>query len=88
VEKYALTKPLPPYKGTIKDGKTSQMLKEENQSEEGRKMETINIKIKQKLESYQELYDSNQKTIYVGQKIEDIIIDISTTKVKDLMLIF
>jgi DNA mismatch repair protein MutS2 len=35
-------------------------------------METINIKIKQKLESYQELYDSNQKTIYVGQKIEDI----------------
>jgi DNA mismatch repair protein MutS2 len=49
-------------------------------------METINIKIKQKLESYQELYDSNQKTIYVGQKIEDI--DISTTKVKDLLLIF
>jgi hypothetical protein len=29
LEKYALTKPLPPYKGTIKDGKTSQMLKEE-----------------------------------------------------------
>jgi DNA mismatch repair protein MutS2 len=35
-------------------------------------METINVKIKQKLESYQELYDSNQKTIYIGQKIEDI----------------
>ena len=54
--------------------KTSQMLKEEETKarEEGRKMETINIKIKQKLESYQELYDSNQKTIYVGQKIEDI----------------
>jgi DNA mismatch repair protein MutS2 len=30
--------------------------------------ETINIKIKQKLESYQELYDSNQKTIYVGKR--------------------
>ena len=29
-------------------------------------------KIKQKLESYQELYDANQKTIYIGQKIEDI----------------
>jgi DNA mismatch repair protein MutS2 len=44
---------------------TSQMLKEEETKarEEGRKMETINIKIKQKLESYQELYDSNQKTI-------------------------
>ena len=54
--------------------KTSQTLKEEETKarEEGRKMETINIKIKQKLESYQELYDSNQKTIYVGQKIESI----------------
>ncbi len=54
--------------------KTSQILKEEETKarEEGRKMETINVKIKQKLESYQELYDSNQKTIYIGQKIEDI----------------
>lgn len=54
--------------------KTSQTLKEEETKarEEGKKMETINIKIKQKLESYQELYDSNQKTIYIGQKIEDI----------------
>jgi DNA mismatch repair protein MutS2 len=54
--------------------KTSQILKEEETKarEEGKKMETINIKIKQKLESYQELYDSNQKTIYIGQKIETI----------------
>jgi DNA mismatch repair protein MutS2 len=54
--------------------KTSQTLKEEEikAREEGRKMETINVKIKQKLESYQELYDSNQKTIYIGQKIESI----------------
>jgi DNA mismatch repair protein MutS2 len=54
--------------------KTSQTLKEEETKarEEGRKMETINVKIKQKLESYQELYDSNQKTIYIGQKIETI----------------
>ncbi len=35
-------------------------------------MESINTKIKQKLESYQELYDSNQKAIYIGQKIDDI----------------
>ena len=35
-------------------------------------METINAKIKDKLERYQELYDSNQKIIYIGQKIEDI----------------
>jgi DNA mismatch repair protein MutS2 len=54
--------------------KTSQTLKEEESKarEEGKKMETINVKIKQKLESYQELYDSNQKIIYIGQKIEDI----------------
>jgi DNA mismatch repair protein MutS2 len=72
LEKYALTKPLPPYKGTIKDGKTSQMLKEEETKHaKKRKMETINIKIKQKLESYQELYDSNQNYLR-WSKIEDI----------------
>ena len=54
--------------------KTSQNLKEEETKarEEGKKMETINEKIKNKLESYQELYDSNQKTIYLGQKIDDL----------------
>jgi DNA mismatch repair protein MutS2 len=54
--------------------KTSVNLKEEETRarEESKKMETINLKIKQKLESYQELYDSNQKTIYIGQKIESI----------------
>ena len=54
--------------------KTSLTLKEEETKarEESKKMETINVKIKKKLESYQELYDSNQKTIYIGQKIEDI----------------
>ena len=54
--------------------KTSQVLKEEESKarEESKKMENINVKIKQKLESYQELCDSNQKTIYIGQKIEDI----------------
>ncbi|MBF6608602.1 MAG: DNA mismatch repair protein MutS [Flavobacterium sp.] len=54
--------------------KTSQTLKEEEirAREEGKKLETTNIKIKQKLESYQELYDSNQKAIYLGQKLEDL----------------
>ena len=54
--------------------KTAQTLKEEETKarEEGKKMETINVKIKQKLESYQELYDSNQKSIYIGQKIDDL----------------
>ena len=54
--------------------KTSQTLKDEEVKvrEESVKMETINKKIKQKLENYQELYDSNQKLIYIGQKIDDI----------------
>ncbi len=54
--------------------KTSQTLKEEEIKArvESQKMENINQKIKQKLESYQELYDSNQKIIYIGQKIDDI----------------
>lgn len=54
--------------------KTSQTLKEEETKarEENKKMENINVKIKQKLESYQELYDSNQKLIYIGQKVDAI----------------
>jgi DNA mismatch repair protein MutS2 len=66
LEKYALTNHLT--KGTIKDGKTSQMLKEEETKARRRKMETINIKIKQKLESYQELYMIVTKTILVKMK--------------------
>ncbi|WP_417351996.1 endonuclease MutS2 [Flavobacterium alkalisoli] len=54
--------------------KTSQILKEEEGKarEESKKMENINTKIQQKLESYQELYDANQRLIYMGQKIDDI----------------
>ena len=54
--------------------KTSQDLKEiENKAREDSKiLEKTNIKIKEKLESYQELYDSNQKLIYLGQKVDSI----------------
>ena len=54
--------------------KTSLNLKEEETKarEEIKKMETINAKIQDKLERYQELYDANQRLIYVGQKIDDI----------------
>jgi DNA mismatch repair protein MutS2 len=54
--------------------KTSQTLKEEETKarEEGKKMENINTKIQQKLESYQELYDANQRLIYIGQKLDDM----------------
>jgi DNA mismatch repair protein MutS2 len=54
--------------------KTSVSLKEEESKarEESKKMETINVKIQDKLERYQELYDANQRLIYMGQKIDDI----------------
>lgn len=54
--------------------KTALTLKEEESKarEEGQKMEKINAKIQEKLERYQELYDANQRLIYIGQKIDDI----------------
>jgi DNA mismatch repair protein MutS2 len=54
--------------------KTSVSLKEEETKarEESKKMESINSKIQDKLERYQELYDANQRLIYMGQKIDDI----------------
>lgn len=47
-------------------------LNEKKKIEETDKLEGINIKIQKKLENYQELYDSNQKLIYLGQKVNDI----------------
>lgn len=54
--------------------KTSLNLKEEEikAREESKKMENINAKIQEKLERYQELYDENQRLIYIGQKIDTI----------------
>ena len=54
--------------------KTGQSLKlnEKKKIEEADKLEEINAKIQKKLESYQELYDSNQRLIYLGQKVNDI----------------
>ncbi|AUP81410.1 endonuclease MutS2 [Flavivirga eckloniae] len=54
--------------------KTGQSLKlnEKKKIEEADKLEEINAKIQKKLENYQELYDSNQRLIYLGQKVNDI----------------
>ena len=54
--------------------KTSLTLKEEESKarEESKKMVQINSKIQEKLERYQELYDDNQRLIYIGQKIDAI----------------
>ncbi len=54
--------------------KTGQSLKlnEKKKGEEADKLEEINAKVQKKLESYQELYDSNQRLIYLGQKLNDL----------------
>jgi DNA mismatch repair protein MutS2 len=54
--------------------KTGQSLKinEKKKLAEADKLEVINAKIQKKLENYQELYDSNQRLIYLGQKVNDI----------------
>ncbi|MCL8006072.1 endonuclease MutS2 [Gelidibacter japonicus] len=54
--------------------KTERSLKvnEQKKLNEAEKLEEINLKIQKKLESYQELYDSNQRLIYLGQKLDDL----------------
>lgn len=53
--------------------KTSESLKinEKKKGLEAEKLESINAKVQRKLENYQELYDSNQRLIYLGQKVND-----------------
>ena len=46
--------------------------KELKAAQEKDKLEETNSRIQQKLESYQELYDSNQRLIYMGQKVNEL----------------
>ena len=75
-------------KERFKMEKTSQTLKEEESKarDESKKMEITNEKIKQKLQSYQELYDSNQKTIYLGQKIDALADQYFNSKNKKVVI--
>lgn len=68
--------------------KTSDQLKTEEQKkrEESRLLEEINSKIKQKLENYQELYDSNQKQIYLGKKIDQLFESYANSKNKKQLI--
>lgn len=68
--------------------KTSQNLKEEESKarEEGQKMEAINAKIKDKLERYQELYDSNQRLISLGSKLDDMSAKYFNSKNKKVLI--
>ncbi len=54
--------------------KTERSLKinEQKKLAEADKLEGINARVQKKLESYQELFDSNQRLIYLGQKVNDL----------------
>ncbi len=54
--------------------KTSASLKteEEKAKEEAKQLEETNVRIQQKLESYQELYDANLKWISLGKKLDSL----------------
>ena len=45
---------------------------EKKKQSEAEKLEETNAKIQKKLESFQELYDTNQRLIYLGQKVNDL----------------
>ncbi|MCK0158199.1 DNA mismatch repair protein MutS [Cellulophaga sp. F20128] len=53
--------------------KTGSRLQEEESKarEESKRLEDLNSKVKSKLENYQELYDHNQRMIYLGNKVND-----------------
>ncbi|WP_411895172.1 endonuclease MutS2 [Winogradskyella sp. A2] len=64
--------------------KTEQSLKanEKKKLSEAEKLELTNAKIQKKLESFQELYDSNQRLIYLGQKVNDLAEKFQSNKKK------
>ncbi len=64
--------------------KTGVSLKQEEKKkqEETSKLEAINTKIQKKLESYQELFDSNQRLLYLGQKVDKLAIEYLNNKQK------
>ncbi len=53
--------------------KTGDKLKkvESKARDEAQRLEELNSKVKSKLENYQELYDSSQRMIYLGNKVND-----------------
>ncbi|MFD0975705.1 endonuclease MutS2 [Salinimicrobium gaetbulicola] len=61
---------------------TSLQTKEQKAELEKKKLEETNARIQQKLENFQELYDSNQRLIYLGNKINDISEKYFTNKKK------
>ncbi len=54
--------------------------------EESKQLEQVNAKVQSKLESYQELYDSNQKIISLGKKFDGIAEKFHNNKQKKAMM--
>ena len=54
--------------------KTERSLKQNElkKQSEAERLEEINERVQKKLEGFQELYDSNQRMIYLGQKVNDL----------------
>ena len=54
--------------------KTTSALKDKEQLalKQQQELDKTNAKTQQKLESYQELFDSNQRLVYLGQKLDDL----------------
>ena len=68
--------------------RTERALKENEKKKlsEADKLEEVNAKVQKKLESFQELYDSNQRLIYLGQKVNDISEKYFDTKKKSELM--
>ncbi|WP_296316569.1 endonuclease MutS2 [Winogradskyella sp. UBA3174] len=68
--------------------RTERALKENEKKKlsEADKLEEINGKVQKKLENFQELYDSNQRLIYLGQKVNDISEKYFDTKKKSELM--
>lgn len=68
--------------------KTSESLEssEKKAREESKQLEVINTKVQEKLESFQELYDSNQKLISIGKKFDKLSENYMNNKQKKKLL--
>lgn len=68
--------------------KTERSLKvnEQKKQTEADKLEEVNARIQKKLENFQELYDSNQRLIYLGQKVNDLSENYFNNKQKKVLM--
>src|SRR5690554_23073 len=68
--------------------KTSEALKNVEQKArlEGKQLEEVNARIQEKLESYQELYDANQKLVSLGRKFDTLAENYFNNKRKKVLI--